>query len=129
MSPYAHTPPSQTAYTQAAAAPMRTPRDAEYDVIARITRRLNQANARRKQDFPAFVAALCDNERLWSTLAADVAGAGNGLPPQLRARIFYLYRFTAAHGRKARSGATGAEVLVEINTAVLRGLRGDGAAA
>lgn len=134
MSPYAQTSPSQTAfgqtaYAQTAAAPMRTARDAEYDVIARITRRLNQANARRKQDFPAFIAALCDNERLWSTLAADVAGAGNGLPPHLRARLFFLYRFTAAQSRKARSGATGAEVLVEINTAVLRGLRGVGASA
>lgn len=129
MTPYAQTSWSQTAYAQPAAAPMRTARDAEYDVIARITRRLNLANARRSQDFPGFIAALCDNERLWSTLAADIAGPGNGLPAALRARLFYLYRFTAEHSRKVRDGAAAADVLVEINTTVLRGLRGEGASA
>ena len=29
-------------------------------------------------------------------LAADVAEAGNGLPPPLRAQLFYLYEFTAS---------------------------------
>jgi flagellar protein FlaF len=127
QNPYPQPAQAAAAYAQTAAAPMRTPRDAEYDVIARITRRLNLANARRKQDFPGFIAALCDNERLWSTLAADVACNGNGLPPALRARLFYLYRFTASHSRKVRDGAATADVLVEINTAVLRGLRGEGA--
>lgn len=111
------------------AAPMRTARDAEYEVIARVTGRLNAASARRAQDFPGLVAALAENERLWSTLAADVAAPGNGLPAQLRARLIYLFRFTAEHSRKVRSGAAGAEVLVEINTAVLRGLRGEGSPA
>ena len=129
MTQIAQTGLSPMAYAQAAASPMRTARAAEYDVIARITRRLNQANAGRKQDYPGFIAALSDNERLWSLLAADVAGPENGLPAQLRARLFYLYRFTADHSRKIRAGSAGAEILVEINTAVLRGLRGEGAAA
>lgn len=128
MQPQTFTATARTAYAQPAAAPMRTPRDAEYDVIARITRRLHGANARRQTDYPAFIAALCDNEILWSTLAADVAGTGNGLPPALRARLFYLYRFTAEHSRRIRDGNGSAEVLVDINTAVLRGLRGDGGA-
>lgn len=109
------------------AAPIQTARGAEYEVIARITRRLNAAVARQDKDFPGLVAALAENERLWSTLAADVAGPGNGLPPALRARLFYLYRFTAQHSRKVRAGTGAAGVLVEINTAVLRGLRGEGA--
>lgn len=116
------------AYAQPAA-PTRTPRAAEYEVIARITRRLSAAAARRQADHPGFIAALAENEGLWSTLAADVAGPGNGLPQALRARLFYLYRFTAEHSRKVRTGAASAEVLVEINTAVLRGLRGEGGAA
>ena len=122
----AHTGLSPTAYAQAAATPMRTARAAEYDVIARITRRLNQANAGRKQDYPGFIAALSDNERLWSLLAGDVAGPENGLPAQLRARLFYLYRFTADHSRKIRQNSADAGVLIEINKAVLKGLRGDG---
>ena len=119
---------SSLAYAQPAA-PTRTPRAAEYEVIARITRRLSAAAARRQADHPGFIAALAENEGLWSTLAADVAGPGNGLPQALRARLFYLYRFTAEHSRKVRAGAASAEVLVEINTAVLRGLRGEGGAA
>lgn len=118
---------SNLAYAQPAAA-VRTPRAAEYDVIARVTRRLSATAARRKEDYPAFAMALSDNERLWSTLAADVAGDGNGLPQTLRARLFYLFRFTADHSRKVRAGDANPEVLVEINTAVLRGLRGEGTA-
>ena len=118
---------SSLSYAQPAA-PTRTPRAAEYEVIAQVTRRLSAAVALRKENYPAFIAALADNEQLWSTLAADVAGDGNGLPQALRARLFYLYRFTAEHSRKIRAGNAGAEVLVEINTAVLRGLRGEGAA-
>jgi flagellar protein FlaF len=119
---------SNLAYAQPAA-PTRTPRAAEYEVIARITRKLAATAAQRKENYPAFIAALADNEKLWSTLAADVAEDGNGLPEALRARLFYLYRFTAEHSRKVRSEAASAEVLVDINTAVLRGLRGEGGVA
>lgn len=114
-------------YAQAAA-PTRTPRAAEYEVIAQITRRLSAATRRQKEDYPGFISALADNERLWSTLGADVAGEGNGLPSALRARLFYLFRFTTEHSRKIRHGTASPEVLVEINTAVLRGLRGEGGA-
>lgn len=108
------------------AAPTRTARAAEYEVIARVTRRLAAACTQRKQDFPGFIAALAENERLWSTLAMDVADDGNALPQGLRARLFYLYRFTADHSRKIRHEGANPEVLIEINTAVLRGLRGEG---
>ena len=116
---------SNLAYAQPTTA-VKTPRSAEYYVIAGVTRRLSAASARRKTDYPAFATALSDNELLWSTLAADVAMEGNGLPPALRARLFYLYRFTTEHSRKIRAGMASPEVLVDINTAVLRGLRGEG---
>ena len=61
------TPYSNLAYAQPAA-PTRTPRAAEYEVIARITQRLSAASARRKENFPAFIEALSDNEQLWSCL-------------------------------------------------------------
>lgn len=117
---------SPTAYAQPSAS-VRTPRAAEYEVIARITQRLASAIRLSSTNFPGLVAALTENEQLWSTLAADIAGKDNGLPQALRARLFYLYRFTAEHSRKVRDGAADAGVLVEINTAVLRGLRGEGA--
>lgn len=108
-------------------APARTPRAVEYDLLARVTARLSSAASRQAVDHPAFVRALNDNLTLWSTLAADVAGDGNGLPALLRARLFWLYEFTAQHSRAVLDGTSGIEVLIDINTAVMRGLRGEGA--
>jgi flagellar protein FlaF len=119
---------ARTAYADPQA-PLRTARGLEYDLIARTTQRMTAASARRKVDFPAFAAAVHDNLQLWSTLAADVASTGNGLPPQLRAQLFYLYQFTAEHSRHVLDRSAGIEVLVDINTAVMRGLRGEGGAA
>lgn len=105
------------------AGPTRTARGLEYDLFARITRRMTTAWADRKADFPALASALDENTRLWSTLAADVADPGNGLPAPLRAQLFYLFQFTADHSAKVLAGNAGIEVLVDINTAIMRGLR------
>ncbi len=107
------------------AAPSRTPRDIEYDLLARTTQRLALAWAERNKNFPALVAALNDNQQVWSAFAVDVADAQNGLPSSLRAQLFYLYEFTAAHTRKVMDGKGSPEVLTDINTAVMRGLRGE----
>jgi flagellar biosynthesis activator protein FlaF len=116
---------AQNAYSRPAA-PSRTPRDVEYDLLARTTQRLALAWAERQRNFPALVAALDDNQQVWSTFAVDVSGPGNGLPPSLRARLFYLYEFTAHHTRKVLEGKGSPEVLTDINMAVMRGLRGEG---
>lgn len=118
---------ARAAYTRPEA-PSRTPRTVEYELLARITQRLSEGWKRRKSDLPGLLAALDDNLRLWSTLAADVSGPANGLPPRLRAQLFYLYEFTAQHSRAVRGDKASAEVLIEINTAVMRGLRGEGGA-
>lgn len=116
---------ARTAYARPEA-PARTPRTLEYDLLARATQRLTQAWRQRRQDFPGLAQALAENQQLWSALAVDVAGGGNGLPAALRAKLFYLYEFTAQHSRQVLDGNAGVEVLVDINTAVMRGLRGDG---
>ncbi len=105
-------------------APARTPRKIEYDLLARTTQRLTSAWARRQADFPGFASAVDDNLRLWSALAVDVADSENGLPSALRARLFYLYQFTAHHSRAILEDRGSIEVLIDINTAVMRGLRG-----
>lgn len=110
-------------------APTRSLRSVEYDLLAQVTRRLRSAWSTRETDFPGLVRALTDNQQLWSALAADVALPGNSLPAALRARLFYLYEFTAQHSRSVLDGKGSVEVLAEINTAVMRGLRGDGGAA
>jgi flagellar protein FlaF len=107
-------------------APHKTPRSIEYDLLARTTQRLSQAWAGRRESYATLIAALEENQRLWSTLAADVANSDNGLPAPLRAQLFYLYEFTALHSRSVRDNKASVDVLVDINTAVMRGLRGDG---
>ena len=109
-------------------APQRNPRDLEYDLLARATKALSQAARGTPRNYPALVTALDENQRLWSALAADVAAPRNGLPAQLRAQLFYLYEFTALHSQAVRDKDASVEVLIDINSAVMRGLRGQGGA-
>ena len=119
-SPLAH-----AAYGQREA-PVRTARAHEYDLLARCTQKMAMAWARRKDDFPQLATAVTENLQLWCALAVDVADSGNGLPSALRAQLFYLYEFTTNHSRAVLANRASVEVLVDINTAVMRGLRGDG---
>ncbi len=123
---------ARRAYAQPGA-PVRTPRATEYDLFARITRRLREAEAAARgaevADAPArfaLIRALNDNRELWTTLAADVADDGNALPVELRARLFSLAEFVRRHTAQVIAGAGAAGVLIDINTAVMRGLGAPG---
>lgn len=105
------------------AAPIRIPKHAEYDAFARVTRRLQQALQSSANDISTTAHAIYENRRLWTTLAADIAGTGNQLPTDLRARLFYLAEFTNAHSTKILRGEATTEPLIEINTAIMRGLK------
>lgn len=113
---------AQAAYS-AAAQPIRTPRGAEYETFARITGRLRAARARDTAGFAALARAIHDNRRLWTILAADAAGPGNQLPADLRARILYLAEFTRLHSGKVLREDAPLDPLIEINVAVMNGLR------
>ncbi len=102
----------------------RTARDIEYDAFARATHRLRAALA-TPDDHPVLVRALHENRALWSVIATEVADPANGLPAPLRAQLFYLAEFTARHSSRVLAGEAGAEALVDINMAVMRGLRGE----
>lgn len=104
-----------------AAAPLKSARKAEYDVIARITSRL--AAAMQAKDFNKLIHAMHENRTLWRKLAMDVADPENLLPDDLRARLIYLAEFTEQHTRKALRREVSVTPLVEINTAILRGLK------
>lgn len=101
-----------------------SPRAAEYDLLGRVTHRLSDGWRKREADLAGLLVAVDDNERVWSTLAHEVADPANALPSDLRAKLFYLYEFTRHHGQLVRHGKASAEILVEINMAVMRGLRG-----
>ena len=112
-----------------ASAPTRTTGKLEYDVIARITHKLKSAAKQGKRGFPALAEAIHENRSLWTLLAVDVADVDNALPNELRAQIFYLSEFTHHHSTKVLAGDASVRPLLEVNTAILRGLRHGAAAA
>lgn len=117
---------AQRAYAPGAgAAAIRTPRSIEFEVIARITHRLKTAIEARNTR--GLIDVLHENRKLWTALAADVASSDNALPQDLRARIFYLAEFTGQHTSKVLRNEATAVPLLEINAAILGGLKIKGA--
>jgi flagellar protein FlaF len=108
------------------AAPIRTHRGTEYEAISRVTRALVAARDAGPTGFARLVQALHENRRLWTTLAVSVADRENRLPADLRARIVYLAQFSMMHGSRVLRREASADALIEINTAVMRGLSGGG---
>ncbi|MFV0334675.1 MAG: flagellar biosynthesis regulator FlaF [Tropicimonas sp.] len=117
---------AQRAYG-ANATPVRTPRNTEYALFARITQKLRAA-AEDSGKFNELAHALHENKRLWRTLAVDVADENNSLPELLRGQIFYLSEFVTHHSSKVLRGQASAGPLVDINMAIMRGLGGEGRA-
>ena len=113
------------AYSQSSQS-TRSPRSAEYDVIARVTHRIKTAAEAGPRAYPQLVKALSDNQRLWTTLAVDIADEQNALPEELRARIFYLAEFVQVHTARVLNRKARITPLIEINAAILRGLSGAG---
>ena len=102
-----------------------TARGIEYKAFARTTSKLAAHSGGKTGVYAQMAEALCENQRLWTILAGDVASANNALPASLRALIFFLCEFTQSHSKKVLDGEATPDVLVEINTAVMRGLRAD----
>lgn len=98
------------------------PRDVEYQLFARITGHLNRAAA-PDRPFAELATALDDNLRLWREIALDVAQPENGLPPRLRAQLFYLFEFTVHRTQKVLRNEADIAPLIEVNQSIMRGLR------
>ena len=112
----------------------KSPSQVEYQAFARITNALTRSAGRKATDadqgpassgraFASLASALHENLRLWTIVQGDVSAEGNALPDQLRASLFYLGEFTRDHTRKVLKGEADPVPLIEINTAVMRGLR------
>ncbi|WP_255599246.1 flagellar biosynthesis regulator FlaF [Hasllibacter sp. MH4015] len=113
---------AQTAYTSSAT-PVRTARGTEYAAFQSITARLN-ASRRKGAPMSDRASALHDNRKLWTILASDLADPDNRLPQSLRAQLFYLAEFSLLQSRKALDESAALDALIDINTAVMRGLSG-----
>jgi flagellar protein FlaF len=114
--------PARSAY---AAAAVRTERASEYAVFARVTSRLKAVDEADKAAFPLLAQAVADNQLLWGTLAEDLMGDGNRLPPELRANLISLAEFVRRHGMAVLGGRASVAALIDINTAIMKGLRGN----
>lgn len=103
---------------------LKTARTAEYEVIARITARLRKAMDGGSLSFPALAEAMTENRRLWTEFAIDLASDGNQLPAGLKTQLLNLAQFTMNHTNAVLEGRASADVLIDINVAVMRGLSG-----
>ncbi len=117
--------PSSQARTAYTAAAVRSPRAAEYAVFAAVTQALTALDESDKGAFPRLAAAVTDNQRLWATLAEDLMDDGNSLPLPLRAQLVSLSEFVRRHSLAVLGGKASLPVLIDINTMIMRGLRGD----
>lgn len=114
------TPLSESGYGANA---VRSPRDAEYDVISRVTRLLRQAD-RSGRSGDAIMAVHRNNE-LWTLLATDLADPGNALPTETKAGLLSLAGFSLRHGHAVLAGQATTDPLIEINLSIMKGLRGE----
>ncbi len=115
-------PNARNAY---AAAPVRTARGSEYAIFARITHSLKAVDEADRSAFPALARAVTDNSRLWSTLAEDLMSEGNLLPAPLRGQLIGLSEFVRRHTHAVLGGRASVAPLIDINTAIMKGLRGE----
>lgn len=104
----------------------KSDRRTEYEVIAKVTQQLRDRAVDSKKNFPAYADALHTNQKLWTALVVDVVDAQNPLPDELKARIVYLSDFTRHHTRRILRENASVLPLLEINMAVLRGLKQEG---
>jgi len=113
---------SLAAAAYAPTTPAHSPQSTEYRAFARVTQQLT-TQLKNPGDFQALIRAISENRRLWTLLSISVADEANQLPKSLRAQIFYLAEFTDSHSRQVLRKEADVRPLVEINTAIMKGLR------
>ncbi len=101
-----------------------TERGIEYQVFARTSAALSAAERKGKAGFNDLVQALHDNRRLWDAITGDVVNDDNALSPELRAGLLSLAAFVRQHAAKVLRGHASVQPIVDVNRAVMDGLRG-----
>jgi flagellar protein FlaF len=101
-----------------------SPRSIEAQLFAEITAGLVRAQRAGKPGFQDLVAMLHRNRTLWDALLADLVLEGNVLPTPLKAQLIQLGRFVRQFTGRVLRGEDDAQALIDVNTAILEGLRG-----
>jgi flagellar biosynthesis activator protein FlaF len=107
-----------------AIASVRTDRGTEYALFARVTAGLKSLDESDTAQFPALARAVHDNQRLWSALSDDLLLETNALPTSLKAQLIGLAEFVRRHSGQVLAGRSSVIPLIDINTAIMKGLRG-----
>lgn len=94
------------------------PRDSEYRAFGLVINKLLSA-----QTTSQMAEAVHLNNRLWSTLAADLALPTNLLPPALRAQLISLALWSLKYGAQVMRGEAEASALIKVNKEVMAGLQ------
>ena len=102
-----------------------TPRALEYTAFSRATTALSRVQSSTAEPpLPERLDALHRNLMLWDVVLGAVADPQNALPEGLRGQIAYLARFTRHYTKTARNEGADLQPLIDINIAVMKGLRG-----
>jgi flagellar protein FlaF len=104
---------------------LRTTRGIEYDAFARITRQLSDALTAPASSIGKLAEAIHQNRLLWSALASDLVHPDNALPAALKGQLLSLSEFVRLHSSKVLNKQDSGEVLIDINTAIMKGLRAE----
>lgn len=112
-----------------AATRAENPREMEYRLFGQVTRALMHAATVDRTDIATRIDALDWNRRLWTALATDCSGAGNGMDKALRAQIISISLFVGRHSSAVMRGEEDFEPLIDINKMIMQGLAGPGAPA
>jgi flagellar protein FlaF len=101
-----------------------SPRGTEAKLFAEVTAELVRAERAGALGFKDLAAALHRNRLLWDTLLADLAQEANELPAALKAQLIHLGHFVRQHSGRVLQGEDAVRPLIDINQAILAGLRG-----
>jgi flagellar protein FlaF len=100
-------------------------RSIEAKLFAEITAELVRARRGGAPAFRELTAALHRNRTLWDALLADLTLEGNALPTSLKAQLIQLGHFVRQFTARVLKGED-AQALIDVNNAILQGLRGTG---
>ncbi|NNC37707.1 MAG: flagellar biosynthesis regulatory protein FlaF [Acidimicrobiales bacterium] len=95
----------------------------ELRVFASITSKMRAADTNEIGGMSKLAEALYDNVKLWNLLLIDLTNPENPLPLDLKTSIISLSEFTQKHTVKVMAGRATHDVLIDINQAMIDGLR------
>ncbi|MGJ8562377.1 MAG: flagellar biosynthesis regulator FlaF [Alphaproteobacteria bacterium] len=98
-------------------------KEIELKVFAVITGNLKKVDMNAVGAHSELADALLENAKLWNIIFIDLINPENPLPMPLKESLISLAEFTQKHTVEVLSGNATHQVLIDINTDVIKGLR------